>query len=74
MPQIALAGLIVQTFDSDYGTTTLINMRTADNHSLSWFASNDPGFNIGESATLTGTVKGYDDKYNATKLTRCKLV
>lgn len=60
-------------FDSDYGTSTLINMRTEDNRALSWFASNDPGFEIGESATLTGTVKGFDDKYGSTKVTRCKL-
>lgn len=64
----------VRHFDSDYGTTTLVNMRTADNHALSWFASRDPKFAIGESATLTGTIKGYDEKYSATKLTRCKLV
>lgn len=64
----------VRHFDSDYGVSTLVNMRTADNHALSWFASNDPEIAIGESATLTGTVKGYDEKYRATKLTRCKLI
>ena len=63
-------------FDSYYGTTILYKMVDADGNRFGWFSSSGSiGDAVGETVTITGTVKDhkvYKD-IEETMLTRCKV-
>jgi len=67
----------LREIEGDYGITTLIGFRTADGHSVKWFASNPPpGLEIGTQVVITrATVKGTENYQGTdnTLITRAKL-
>jgi hypothetical protein len=66
----------IKPIESYYGVTYLITMRSESNHSVVWFASNKPDFDVNDSVTIKATVKdckaynGVDQTY----ITRAKVV
>lgn len=63
-----------RTFDSYYGTSTVILFSCGENE-LVWMTSSPVEVSVGEEIYLTGTVKSHDE-YNGvkqTKLTRCVI-
>jgi len=62
----------IETF---YGTSHLHTMVDASGNQFVWFSSNDTNVNVGDTFTVTGTVKEHKE-YNGVKqtvLTRCKV-
>ncbi len=67
----------IKYIDGPYGMSTLYTMTGDDNRLYKWFASKSAlGEEAGRKATITGTIKKYDDYRGvfSTSLTRCKVV
>ena len=66
----------MREFESAYGTKTLVKFRT-EGANLMWWATSYVTFKVGDTVTLTGTVKAHDfdrfDNSPVTTLTRCKV-
>jgi len=63
------------SFQTDFGTTTLLKFETESGNTVTWFASNPPQFDESREVMLKGTVKGHNEYkgVNETILTRCKI-
>lgn len=72
----ALTVVGMRTFQNDFGTTTKVNMVDETGNDFVWWASNGgAGLEIGETATVVGTVKQHGE-FNGrkfTNLTRCAI-
>lgn len=64
-----------KTFESDYGLKTILKFNSNGNQ-LTWFASGESEFKVGENYMIKATVKGHD-QYNSVKQTvvnRVKII
>lgn len=62
-----------RVIDGAFGSSLLIKMRDEAGHTLTWFSSSWPEVSVGRKATLTGTVKRYNEDRGETQLSRCVL-
>lgn len=64
----------VRSFDGAYGPVTLIKFADEKGNVLTWFASGDKRFEPGEKLTISGTIKGQNERegIKETMLTRVK--
>ena len=63
----------LRSFEGNFGPTTLVKFVTEDGNLLTWFASGDRSFKVGETITIDGTVKGHAE-YQTIKETQLKIV
>lgn len=74
--ELKLKCVFLKEFETQYGVTTLFKFVDEDDRLFTWFASNDPGIDQGETYNLKGTIKDHDE-YRGQKqtiLTRCSLI
>jgi len=80
-PALTVTVGFTRSFETNWGTTTVVNFTDTDGNVLIWFASNGAfdanGQKVaeGKSYTLSGTIKGHKDYKGVkqTSLNRCKL-
>jgi hypothetical protein len=72
--EVTVAGS--NTFETQYGWTTLFTFVNEGGYQFKWFASNGGNVEIGEKVKIKGTVKGSDEYKDvfSTVLTRCKFL
>ena len=65
-----------RSWEGEWGTTTLVSLRSADGHTVKWFASGGKEYEAGTKVTVKATIKGHDnyDGDDQTIITRAKLV
>jgi hypothetical protein len=72
--EVTVAGS--NTFETQYGWTTLFTFINESGYQFKWFSSNGGNVEIGDKVKIKGTVKGsneYKDVFS-TVLTRCKFL
>ena len=80
-PALTVTVGFTRSFDTEWGTTTLVSFTDTDGNVLTWFASNSASDTDGEQVaegktyTLVGTIKGHKDYkgIKQTSVNRCKL-
>jgi len=80
-PALTVTVSFTRSFETDWGTTTVVNFTDTDGNVLIWFASNGASDTDGEQVaegktyTLVGTIKGHKDYkgIKQTSVNRCKL-
>ena len=80
-PALTVTVSFTRSFETDWGTTTLVSFTDTDGNVLTWFASNGAYDTDGEQVeegktyTLVGTIKGHKDYkgIKQTSVNRCKL-
>jgi hypothetical protein len=72
--EVTVAGS--NTFETQYGWTTLFTFVNEGGYQFKWFASKGGNVEIGEKVKIKGTVKGSDEYKDvfSTVLTRCKFL
>jgi ssDNA-binding Zn-finger/Zn-ribbon topoisomerase 1 len=72
--EVTVAGS--NTFETQYGWTTLFTFVNEGGYQFKWFSSNGGNVEIGDKVKIKGTVKGSDEYKDvfSTVLTRCKFV
>jgi len=66
----------LREISGDYGLTTLVSFRDAAGSRAKWFASGQPGLEIGAECWVKATVKGHESykEVKATMLSRVSVV
>ena len=72
--EVTVAGS--NTFETQYGWTTLFTFVNEDGYQFKWFSSSGGNVEIGAKVKIKGTVKGSDEYKDvfSTVLTRCKFL
>jgi hypothetical protein len=72
--EVTVAGS--NTFETQYGWTTLFTFINEGGYQFKWFSSNGGNVEIGDKVKIKGTVKGSDEYKDvfSTVLTRCKFL
>ena len=64
------------SFETDFGTTTLVSFEDENGNQLIWKASSNPGMTLGQSYKVKGTVKAHGEYkgQKQTTISRCAVV
>ena len=73
--QIEVTVTNLRGIEGAYGTTTMLTMEDKKGNSVLWYASNNPGLQLGQTYTIKGSVKANNEfkGRKQTVLTRCKV-